>query len=134
MTKICDNIRSIRVLKNLSQEYVAESLGISQSAYGKLERGETRITWEKLERIANILGTSPFQVSTFTTDKPYRVTEDSELAVEATEIYIRQTKEINVLKEKVRMLESMNKMLINQVQDKDEIIELLKTQVKGSKK
>lgn len=32
-------IKSIRELKNLTQEYMAEKLDISQAAYSKLEKG-----------------------------------------------------------------------------------------------
>lgn len=37
-------IRKIRELKGFSQEYMANNLGITQRAYGKLENQETKIT------------------------------------------------------------------------------------------
>lgn len=126
MTKIYDNIRSIRVLKNLSQEYLAESLGISQSAYGKLERGETKVTWEKLNKIAEILGTTPFQISDFNSDKSYQSESNVELAAESNDIYIRQMKDIQLLSEKIKLLEKLNVTLHQQLKDKDEIIDLLR--------
>ncbi len=126
MTKIYDNIRSIRVLKSLSQEYVAESLGVSQSAYGKLERGETKVTWEKLERIADVLSTTPFLISTFNTERTYSTPDESNQVAEASEVYIRQNRDINSLKEKIQLLEEMNNIYRLQLADKDEIIDLLK--------
>jgi transcriptional regulator with XRE-family HTH domain len=126
MTKIYDNIRAVRVLKNLSQEYVAETLGVSQSAYGKLERGETRVTWEKLERISEVLGTTPFLISSFRDANAYQTNTDPQLAAEASEVYIRQNRDINQLKDKIEMLEEMNSLLKRQLQDKDEIINLLR--------
>ena len=71
MTGIHDNIRAIRVLKNLSQEYVADSMGVSQSAYGKLERGETQVTWDKLCRIAKVLETTAWEIANFDAERPY---------------------------------------------------------------
>jgi transcriptional regulator with XRE-family HTH domain len=42
-------------LKGLKQENIANSLGMSVSAYGNLERGDTQLTFEKLEQIAAVL-------------------------------------------------------------------------------
>lgn len=48
-------IRQIRLLRGYSQEYMAESLTVSQKAYSKYERGQTQITLNLLEKIANKL-------------------------------------------------------------------------------
>jgi transcriptional regulator with XRE-family HTH domain len=53
--KIGEKVRTLRELKNLKQENMATALGISLTAYGNLERGETPITFDKLEQIATIL-------------------------------------------------------------------------------
>ena len=52
--KIGEKIRKMRDLKGLSQDNMAHSMGISTSAYGKIERDETEITLSKLEEIARI--------------------------------------------------------------------------------
>lgn len=49
-------IRSIRIIKDVSQDYVAEKLGISQPAYSKIESNETKLPYNKVEEIASILG------------------------------------------------------------------------------
>jgi len=46
----------MRTVKNLSQEEMAEKLGISANGYGKIERGETDVQWSRLEQIAEVLG------------------------------------------------------------------------------
>jgi transcriptional regulator with XRE-family HTH domain len=46
----------MRTVKGLSQEDMAEKLGISPNGYGKIERGETDIQWSRLEQIAEVLG------------------------------------------------------------------------------
>jgi transcriptional regulator with XRE-family HTH domain len=51
---INENIKSIRELKNYSQEYMAFRLGITQAGYSKMERNGSRISFEKLEEIAVI--------------------------------------------------------------------------------
>ena len=53
--QIHDRVRSIRVLKGFSQENVAEYLGIDTTNYGRLERGGSNITLERLEKIATFL-------------------------------------------------------------------------------
>lgn len=55
---IYSKIKSIRELKNYTQEYMAEQLEISQPAYNKIESGKTGLTFEKLEEIARILDVS----------------------------------------------------------------------------
>lgn len=55
MENICKNIRVIREIKGLSQEYVSLKLEISQSAYAKMERGETKLTVQRLKDICEIL-------------------------------------------------------------------------------
>ena len=48
-------IRKTREIKDYSQEYVAEKLGISQTAYSKLENGQTNISVKRLIKLAEIL-------------------------------------------------------------------------------
>jgi len=52
---IYKNIKIIRELKNFTREYVADSLGMSTSGYGKIERGEVDLTITKLIKIAKVL-------------------------------------------------------------------------------
>jgi XRE family transcriptional regulator, regulator of sulfur utilization len=49
------NIKKIRELKNYSQQHLAFTVGMSQSAYSHLEKGRTRISDDKLKKIANAL-------------------------------------------------------------------------------
>lgn len=55
--KIGKNIRKVRELNDLNQESVARMLGMSTVAYGRLERDETDITLNKVEKIAKALNT-----------------------------------------------------------------------------
>lgn len=51
---IADNLQKLRKLNDLSQEQMAEMLNMSKNGYGKLERGESKITVEHLQHIANV--------------------------------------------------------------------------------
>mgnify|MGYP001413830705 CR=1 FL=1 len=54
MKDLPQKIRRLRELQNLSQEYLADRLGISRRTYGKIEAGKTRITTNRLAHIATI--------------------------------------------------------------------------------
>ena len=53
--EIRERIRTLRIDKGYSQDYMADMLNISQNAYHKLEKGYTRIHLEKFIDIAKIL-------------------------------------------------------------------------------
>ena len=44
---------------------MASELGITQSAYSKIELGETEVSYTKLTKIAQVLGMSPEEIMTF---------------------------------------------------------------------
>jgi transcriptional regulator with XRE-family HTH domain len=56
---VARNIRKIREYRNYTQEYLAAKLRISQNAYSKIELGHTKITIDRLFRIADILEVDP---------------------------------------------------------------------------
>ena len=56
--KLGDRIRKYRQLKDIKQSYISRMLGISVSAYGKIERGETHLTIARLTEIGEFLGFS----------------------------------------------------------------------------
>ncbi|EKB59461.1 helix-turn-helix domain-containing protein [Bergeyella zoohelcum] len=58
MNSLGFNIRKIREQKGFSQEYMANVLNISQASYARMENEETKITVERLQKIAEILETS----------------------------------------------------------------------------
>jgi transcriptional regulator with XRE-family HTH domain len=59
-------IRSVRLLKGLSQENMAEMLDISILAYGNIERGKTNVSKDRLKQIAEKLGVSSEDILNFT--------------------------------------------------------------------
>ncbi|MGV7108065.1 helix-turn-helix domain-containing protein [Flavobacterium sp. U410] len=58
-------LKRIRELKNLSQEHIANQLGLSIRAYSKIETGETQLTINRLNEISRILGISAFEILGF---------------------------------------------------------------------
>lgn len=51
-------LKLLRLEKNLTQEQMSEKLNLSTSAYCKIEYGETDLTLTRLDKIAKVLGIS----------------------------------------------------------------------------
>ena len=66
-------IKRLRELKNFTQDFMAEQLQVSQSAYSKLEIGETEITYKRLAQIAEILQLKPEEIANFTESMVFNV-------------------------------------------------------------
>lgn len=59
---VIDNIKKISVERGYSHEAMAMDLGISQTAYSKLESGKTKLSVDRLLKIAEILEVSTAQL------------------------------------------------------------------------
>ncbi|WP_394776097.1 helix-turn-helix transcriptional regulator [Flavobacterium sp.] len=64
-SSIKNKIKSIRELKNYTQEYMADQLGVTQAGYSKIEKGKTMLSYIKLVEIARILEVSVEDVISF---------------------------------------------------------------------
>lgn len=53
---LSDNLVLLRSLKGLSQEQIAEAIGISRQSYAKWEQGETSPDIDKCDRLAKFYG------------------------------------------------------------------------------
>ncbi|MDO4700494.1 MAG: helix-turn-helix transcriptional regulator [Moraxella sp.] len=52
--EVVEKIRVLREINQWSQEDMAEKMDISTNAYARMERGETKLNLEKLDKIATI--------------------------------------------------------------------------------
>lgn len=137
MNKIYANIKAIRLAKGLKQEDVAEKLGLAPSNYGRVERGLTEISVERLEKIAEIFEMSVSSVLNYDKENTVDFKEDFEYYYnlskklarqveklkeeddqrdeEESDIYRRKNKEIEDLKFKIKQLQE-------KVKDKEAVI------------
>jgi transcriptional regulator with XRE-family HTH domain len=107
-------IKKLRELKNLTQEHMASVIGITQSAYSRMELGETEITYSKLVRIAGELGMKPEDVIAFNESMVFNVMhnqtgngliiQNNTLVNEERDLYKLQ---IETLKEEVAYLKKI---------------------------
>jgi transcriptional regulator with XRE-family HTH domain len=102
------NIRVTRVSKGLNQESIANELGISITAYSKIERGKTNPSILRLDQIAKCLGVSIFD---FLMDSEAKSAKNSV----ATSMEVENI----LLKKEVAHLKDV-------IENKNEIISLLK--------
>jgi transcriptional regulator with XRE-family HTH domain len=62
---INEKIRDLRASKSISQEYMANQLGIDTSSYHRLERGVSPLSVNRLEQIAKVLEMDIVSIITF---------------------------------------------------------------------
>ena len=84
-----DNISRIRQEKNLSQEEMAQKLGVTRVTYSKFESGKTRLINKKVERFAELNDVSPAELVL-----GYKVSEEIHTLQQAQADYGRKRQEI----------------------------------------
>lgn len=108
MNSVLENIKRERKKKGYSQEYMAKKLNIAQNNYGKMERGLTQLTYEKIQKIADILEISSMKLLSeslkFLPNQPYIINGDNLISIESNEF--------NRLKEEIKFNASIGKGLI----------------------
>ncbi len=119
--QILKNIKSLRELKGFSQKGIADKLGITQSSYARFETGAKKTDFDMLERVAEA-----FEVDVCT------IIHFHEQGLGGHEGRgDRQEKELKQLRERETYLNRLNEQLTVQLNDKQEIIDLLRRQLKG---
>jgi transcriptional regulator with XRE-family HTH domain len=102
-------IKQIRELKNFTQEYVAQQLGLSTRAYSKIETGETQLTINRLNEISAILEVQPMEVLGFDDKKVFNFYNSNDINnvknMNMPEKLIQQYEEtIQALKEQIAVM------------------------------
>ena len=112
MNKIGFNIRKIRESKGFSQDYMANVLDISQASYARIENEDTKVTVDRLYKIAEVLDTNI--IDFFNTDSITIQSQNNyegsyglvqNLTVENKEIYEK------LLKSKDEQIEVLTKLI-----------------------
>ncbi len=57
-----EKIRMIRELRGFSQEYMANKLSMAQNTYSRIEKNQTKLTAELLDKVSKELGVSPVDI------------------------------------------------------------------------
>lgn len=108
--EIGSKIRFIRDLKGLSQENMANELNMSITGYGKIERNEVNINYERLLQIAEILGVKLEQIIGFDNNiafNNFNNNVEQQIGNNSMPLELKQLYEdkIKLLEEKIKWLE-----------------------------
>ncbi len=127
--EIHDNIRLMRERQHLTQEEMADKLAMSPSGYAKIERGETKLYHEKLEKIADVLGVTVNQLLP-PENQGVMVCLSEQTDCQNTVYFGDAGVEVSILKQQVNHQKEMLSQKENEIQALKEIVELLKERKK----
>ena len=116
---IKENIRKARKKRNITQEEMADRLGISLTAYRDLEKGGTAVVHGKVIKMAELLETSTEEIVL-----GYRPSQLENRTLE--DVRAQYGSQICILEQRIIDLEKLVFSLEGQVASKDEIIKMLK--------
>lgn len=103
MNNLSNTLRQLRLQKGYSQEYMASQIGISQSAYARIENDCTPLTLKRLQKIATVLGTS---LSLLVNPKNSNPETEKDLAFYKT-LLLEKDKHISKLEETITLLKDI---------------------------
>ena len=126
MITVGNKIRKIREIKNLKQDYMAEQLGISVTAYGNIERGDTDVSMERLEQISKILDLSVQDILSFDEKKVFNVMHNQVVNNTGAETGIINYHEFSERLQK--LYEENNQLLQDKIRTLEETIKELKNE------
>lgn len=127
MNKVYANIKAIRLEKGLTQEDVAEKLGLAPSNYGRVERGLTEITIDRLEKLGEVFEMSVNAILKYDQENPIDYKDD-------IEYYFKLSQKLQTKVDKLKQeLESVQEEGLDTWSNKNEEIEKLKENIKALK-
>lgn len=111
MNNIYKHIQEIRKSRGMSQDVLAEHLGISQDAISKIERGITEITLNRLQQIADVFKMSVVEIINYPNGS----------AVGANDERVKELE-----KELLEISNTIKKLLEDSISKSDDLIKLYK--------
>lgn len=129
------NILKRRKEAGLSQEEMAEKMGISRTAYRNIESGKTRLISRHAENMASILGISTQELLFGSrADSPEDTLSDIKARYDTRikDIESGYTEEESRLRAKIKLLEEYIATLKETVRTKDEVIGMLRKTASGN--
>lgn len=114
--KVYDNIRKMRQMQGLSQEWVAKELDISQKHYSQIENGKVDIGIKMLLAIAEVLNVTPTILLGFSDERIFNninhIGHNQQLTqYNATDISIIQALYQRMLDDKEKLLQEQKALV-----------------------
>ena len=118
MKLLRENIRKVRELRNFTQEYMADQMGLSISGYGKIERNDSDISLSRITQIAAILNVSRAKLLEFNSEEILKEVQNEEKLIVDTKTHKTKTEhssinqdDLSTLLDIIRSLKEENKKL-----------------------
>ncbi|MDG6448580.1 helix-turn-helix domain-containing protein [Glaesserella parasuis] len=118
---INDKIRLFREDHQFSQEEMATKLSMSTKGYAKIERGETRVNFERLEQILGVLNADIYELLTYGENKGITISTENNNTNASSNIFLGSDD-----------VEKLNLMLAHKdeiIKLKDDVIESLRNEI-----
>ncbi len=127
------NIKHIRLLKNLSQEYVAEKLDISTATFSKIEHNKHAVSDTQLQSLSKIFNVSVELLTNFSPQHIFENVSNSQIyGTNGTQNNTINEELIDALMLQLKEKDEQIKYLMLQLSKKDEQIDLFRSLIKKS--
>lgn len=127
MEVIIEKIKEYRKKKGFSHENMAEELHISQAAYSKIEKNETKLTVDRLYQIAEILEAPVYELLDASPNNIYNQQNFYDASVGYQDIQ-------NLYQENKDKTEKIESLYEERLKDKDKMIQQLQDIITTLKK
>ncbi|MCU7615614.1 helix-turn-helix transcriptional regulator [Chryseobacterium sp. PBS4-4] len=127
METIIEKIKEYRKKKGFSHENMAEELHISQAAYSKIEKNETKLTVDRLYQIAEILEAPVYELLDANPNNIYNQQNFYDASVGYQDIQ-------NLYQENKDKTEKIESLYEERLKDKDKMIQQLQDIITTLKK
>lgn len=114
---------SLRKNRSISHEAMATNLDLSQAAYSKIEKGETKLSIERIYKIAEILDSSVEELMGFQSKYSQEIKDNEHFTV------IAHQEVENLFQENKQISDKLIRHLEDLVQTKDQIIKELESKL-----
>lgn len=128
--RIGEKIRKLRELKGIKQESIAKEIGMSIGGYGKIERGESTISVDRLEQIAHALElSSSVDILKFDEQLVFNITHNQSPNINGVvNHYTVSDVERRMFEERITDLKNINLQLEKMIENQSKMISLLQKQ------
>jgi len=110
------NLALFRKLRDKKALEVAEHVGLSEAAYTKYERGESKITIEMIQKVAEFLKVDPLQIVSTSPNNFLENIQNSSIAIQDNSTFQTYNEQ---------QMQSMLKLMENMMSISQKLIELL---------
>lgn len=126
-----NNIKKIRELRNLTQKYIAENIGMSQGNYARLENGEIQISADRMKSIADLLKCDEQKIKDFNLNAFFMASNNGELVSKTTQVENLQN--LMISDDLKKMYEDRIKFYEKYIERLEEMLDMKKEQLEQIK-